>query len=62
MAEITRECIRPDCTNRVSEFQAIGTVDLFLERRVQEPVVNLQGEICAGCSNDLADWWNRGKK
>ena len=64
---MARACARPNCNNVVSQFKALGLVSLRLESRYDQeegPVmaVDERGEICAGCSSDLADWWLRGKK
>lgn len=54
---MAQKCARPNCDNFTSGAQAYGRVDLRLERRERELAVNIDGTICASCSNDLADWW-----
>lgn len=53
-------CARPNCMNVVSDYKVTSWVDLIIRRRKgDELAVNIAGRICAGCSNDLADWWNK---
>lgn len=65
--EFAKACVRPGCETKVVDGKAFGSVTLELERRLESEDfrtldVDVWGEICAGCTNDLADWWLLGKK
>lgn len=67
MAEIKNACIRPNCKGEVSIDKGFGSVQLDLARRIESDEyialdVDVWGEICASCTNDLADFWLLGKK
>jgi hypothetical protein len=58
-------CARPNCSNVVSQFKALGEVTLYLEKSPDpslDVMVQASGLVCGNCSVDLADWWLRGKK
>jgi hypothetical protein len=63
---MARICARPNCSNVVSQFKALGEVSLYLESAPTNDMdglmVQADGLICGSCSVDLAEWWNRGKK
>jgi hypothetical protein len=58
-------CLRPNCDGVVDFSKAYGNVELELERSPEADAslaVLANGRVCANCSVDLAEWWNRGKK
>jgi hypothetical protein len=56
-------CGRPGCNTKFDMEGPRGEVILSLERRIDGPLaVNVDCLVCAGCSNDLADFWLLGKK
>lgn len=62
---MARICARPNCSNVVSHYKAVGEVTLYLEKSIDPKdglMLQVKGEICGNCSVDLAEWWNRGKK
>lgn len=60
---MARVCARPNCDGVVSFDKATGFVKLDLERSVDSnELVIVDALICANCSVDLIEWWNRGKK
>lgn len=65
--EIPSACKRPGCNGKVYMDKSSGSVTLQLARRIESEEyvdydVDVWCEICAGCTNDLADWWLLGKK
>ena len=56
---MAQNCARPNCEEVINPFKAWGEVELDLERRptTDGPHVVKKGNICAGCTNDLMDWW-----
>ena len=61
-----RPCDRPGCNNPATDANAVGEVTLYLEKSTDIKngvMVDVEdAKICATCSVDLGEWWNRGKK